>query len=71
MEERIKTIVSDVLGCDPMDIVPTANLKKDLGADSIDHAEIIKEFEITIKDEEWIEIITIQDLYDKITEKEK
>ena len=45
INERVMKIIADKLVIDLADITPTANFKKDLGADSIDLVELIMEFE--------------------------
>ena len=53
--ERIKDIISEQLNIDSTKITLEANLKEDLGADSLDAVEVIMaledEFGITIDDE--------------------
>lgn len=65
---RVKAIVADRLGVDEEEIVPEANFQKDLGADSLDHVELImdleKEFNIAILDEDAEKLHTIQKVVD-------
>ncbi len=43
--EKIKAIIIDLLGVDESAIVPEANFRDDLGADSLDLVELIMAFE--------------------------
>ena len=43
--ETVKSIVVDLLGVDPEQVVPEARFREDLGADSLDLVELIMEFE--------------------------
>ena len=43
--ERVKQIVVDVLSVDESRVVPEANFRKDLEADSLDLVELIMQFE--------------------------
>ncbi|MBL8147979.1 MAG: acyl carrier protein [Anaerolineae bacterium] len=44
-EERIRTIVVDLLGVEPDRVVPAARFREDLDADSLDLVELIMAFE--------------------------
>ena len=44
-EERIRTIVVDLLGVEPERVVPAARFREDLDADSLDLVELIMKFE--------------------------
>lgn len=44
-EERIRTIVVDLLGVEPERVVPAARFREDLDADSLDLVELIMAFE--------------------------
>jgi len=65
INERVTKIIADKLVIDLNEITPTANFKKDLGADSIDLVELIMEFErefdISIPDDEAENIVTVGD----------
>ena len=54
-------------------LVPEAQLKNDLGIDSLDFVDIIviieRNFGFKVKGEEMINVKTLQDFYDYITEK--
>ena len=63
--EKIKQIVSEQLGVDEAEVIPTASFVDDLGADSLDTVELVmafeEAFEIEIPDEEAEKIRTVQD----------
>lgn len=46
LEDKIRLLVVQVVGCEDSKITPSANLFDDLGADSLDQMEII----VTIED---------------------
>ena len=64
--EKVKEIIVDTLGCDEEAVVLTANLKDDLGADSLDLFELVMAFEeeygIEIPTEELEGIETVGDI---------
>jgi acyl carrier protein len=71
--ERVKKIVVEQLGVDGKDVVPSASLVDDLGADSLDLVELIMSLEeefsnpsrkVEIPDEDAQKIVTIQDVID-------
>src|SRR5207302_8682039 len=45
VEERAKQIIVEQLGVDEAEVTPTASLVDDLGADSLDQAELVMAFE--------------------------
>ena len=68
--ERVKKIVVEQLGVEEPEVVPSADLVDDLGADSLDLVELIMSLEegfsqpslkIEIPDEAAEKIITVQD----------
>jgi len=68
--ERLKEIVVDQLGVEAEEVVPSASLFDDLGADSLDLVELIMALEekfsnpsgkVKIPDEDAKKIVTIQD----------
>ena len=71
--DKVKEIIVNELKVDPAKVVPEANLKEDLGADSIDAVEVIMsledEFNISIDDDAAENIKTVQDLVDFIEKK--
>jgi acyl carrier protein len=64
--EKVKEIIVKELNVDESKVTPEANLKDDLGADSIDAVEVIMsledEFNISISDDAAQSIKTVQDL---------
>ncbi len=73
--ERIKDIISEQLNIDSTKITLEANLKEDLGADSLDAVEVIMaledEFGITIDDETAQSFKLVKDLVVYIEENAK
>lgn len=71
--DKVKEIIVSELKVDPSKVTPEANLKEDLGADSIDAVEVIMsledEFNISIDDDAAQNIKTVQDLVDFIEKK--
>lgn len=61
--EKVKEIIIDKLNADPDKIVPEANFREDLKADSLDLVELIMAFEETfggtISDEDAQKITTV------------
>lgn len=66
VEVRVKKIVVEQLGVDQKDVVPTAALVADLGADSLDIVELCmaleEEFELEIHEEEVCKWKTVGDV---------
>ncbi len=64
--EKVKEIIVKELNVDSAKVTPEANLKDDLGADSIDAVEVIMsledEFNISISDDAAQNIKTVGDL---------
>ena len=65
IEQRVKAIIVDKLSVEENEVTHTAEFSKDLGADSLDTVELIREFEkefdLTIPDEEAEKIATVGD----------
>jgi acyl carrier protein len=65
IDSKIKDIIIEVLGVNPEQVVATANLVDDLGANEIDVAEIVmafaEQFQITIPDADASQIKTVGD----------
>ena len=73
--ERVKAIIVDKLGVSESEVTPEATFTQDLGADSLDTVELIKEFEkefgIQIPDEKAETIQTVGDAIAYIEEAQK
>lgn len=68
--EKLKAIISEVLGTSPDEITMDTKFVDDLGADSLDQFQIIMaiegEFEIEIANEEVEKIVTVGDAVEQI-----
>lgn len=73
--ERLKKVVVEQLGVEAEEVVPTASLVDDLGADSLDLVELRMSLEeefstpsrkIEIPDDDAEEVVTVQDAVDYI-----
>ena len=73
MIEQIKKVLVDALNIDEETITPEANLKDDLGIDSLAAVELAleTEFDIRIEDDELAKLETVQDIINIIEEKQK
>lgn len=73
--DKIKDIIVDKLGIDEEKITNDASFKDDLGADSLDIAELVMEledeFDMEIPDEEAEKIVTVGDALKYIDKLEK
>lgn len=62
-EERVRDIIVELLGADPVKVVPDARFREDLDANSLDLVELImkieEEFGGEISDEEAQKITTV------------
>ena len=69
--QKVKEIVVEKLGLNEAEVVNTARFQEDLNADSLDVVELImgleEEFEISIPDEDVVEVRSVQDAIDYIT----
>ena len=67
---KVKEIIVEQLNCDPEKVTMEANLKDDLGADSIDAVQIIMDlednFDISIDDDNAQNIVTVGNIVDYI-----
>lgn len=67
----LKTIIDDQLGCSEDAVTEDANFSEDLGADSLDHVELImafeEEFTLDIPDETAEKIQTVAQVIDYIS----
>lgn len=73
--DKVKDIIVDKLGIDEEKVTKEASFKDDLGADSLDIAELVMEledeFEMEIPDEEAEKILTVGDALNYIDKLEK
>ena len=78
LEDRLKDIVTDKLGVDAEQVVPTASFMNDLDADSLDLVDLIMAFEeefstddnpVEISDEDAEGILTVQDALNFLNKK--
>ncbi|MBL0846912.1 MULTISPECIES: acyl carrier protein [Mammaliicoccus] len=73
--DKVKEIIVDRLGVDAEKVTPEASFKDDLGADSLDIAELVMEledeFDMEIPDEEAEKINTVGDAVKYIESLEK
>lgn len=64
--ETIEEVIAKQLCVHIIDVTPTASLKNDLGADSLDSVELCmkleREFDVAINDTEWEKVSTVQDV---------
>lgn len=62
---KVKKLIAEELGIDESEVQPQAHLKNDLGADSLDAAEISvaieEEFNITLKSENFERVESVLD----------
>jgi len=69
--DKVKDIIVDRLGVDADKVTEDASFKDDLGADSLDIAELVIEFGTEIPDEEAEKINTVGDAVKYINSLEK
>ncbi|MDQ0359763.1 acyl carrier protein [Breznakia pachnodae] len=73
MIEDIKRVLVEAINVDENDVKPEANLKDDLGIDSLAAVELAleleTEFDVRIEDEELAKLETVQDIIDTINAK--
>lgn len=70
---QVKDLIAEKFGTAPEKVVDSANFIEDLGADSLDTAELVMtledKFDITIPDEDANKIQTVKDAVDYIVSK--
>jgi acyl carrier protein len=68
--EKVKKIILDCLKCDEENVVLSADLQNDLGADSLDGVELIMaledEFGVTFPEDAAVNIRTVEDIVNYI-----
>ena len=68
--DKVKETIIDKLNCDAEDVTMEADLRENLGADSLDALELImsleEEYEMTIPDEEAQKLKTVADIVNYI-----
>lgn len=73
IEDRVKNIITEQLGCVNADLKPETKLVDDLGADSLDEVELVMaledEFEFEIPDDDAERVKTVQQAVDYITKR--
>lgn len=73
--EKINAFLIEEFELEEEQLVPSANLKNDLGIDSLDFVDIIviieKNFGFKVKGEDMINVKTLQDFYDYVIERAK
>ena len=66
----VREVLSDQLGIEPDEVVPEANLREDLGMDSIDAIDLIvgveAEFGEQLPQEELMNVETVKDMLDVV-----
>lgn len=71
--EKVRDIIVDTINCGEEEITETANLKDDLGMDSLDAMELsmaIEEaFGLTIEEEALKKFVTVKDIVDYLESK--
>ena len=75
IEQRVRQIVAEQLGVNEADIKNESSFVDDLGADSLDTAELVmaleEEFECEIPDDEAEKITNVQQAIDYVTNHKK
>ncbi len=71
--DKVKEVIMDTLNCDEENIALTANLKEDMGIDSLDAMELCialeEEYGITIEEEALTGFVTVQNIVEYIDAK--
>ena len=71
--EKVKTIIADTLNCEESEITLTSNITEDFGADSLEMVELAMAlddaFGISIAEEEYASLRTVEDIVDFIESK--
>ena len=71
--EKVKNIIVETINCDEDKVVLEANLKDDLGIDSLDAMELSmaleEAFDLTIEEEELQKFVTVKAIVDFVDSK--
>lgn len=71
--EKVKEIIVEIICCDEEQVTLSANLKEDIGIDSLDATELSmaleEAYDITIEAEDLQKFVTVQDIVDFVTSK--
>ena len=72
IQQRVTSIVANVLNVDPAEVLPESNLVFDLGADSFSSVELIagfeEEFDIEMDEDKAREVQTVEGAVEFITQ---
>ena len=75
VEDRVKSIIVELLGVDAEEVNPEASFVEDLGADSLDTVELImafeEEFGVEISDDDAEKIRKVRDAVEYIDKRAK
>ncbi len=70
--EKIREIICDLLELEPEDVTMDSVLRDDLGADSLDLADMVatleEEFDLSVADEDIEHILTVSDIVKYVEE---
>lgn len=70
IDAKLMKVISEHLGVDENDVIPSANFADDLGADSLDALDLLmavnEEFGTRIPAEDLAEIHTVRDMVEKV-----
>jgi len=73
VDEKVKEIIVKLLGVNPEEITPEAKFQEDLGADSLDAAQLAMEFEqefnIDIPEEDANQLTTVGQAVEYLTKR--
>lgn len=68
--DKVKAIIVNKLAVDASEVTPTAKIKEDLGADSLDAVELVmeceKQFNFSIIDEHAEKLLTVGDIIEYV-----
>lgn len=70
VENKVKLMLEELLQVDQSEMTPAANLREDLGADSMDIVEIVmlveEGFDIQVSDADAEKLKTVDDIYNLV-----